>query len=129
MKAGWILGLDTATRATAVALAAGDGSLLEARDDPARGERPAHAARLLPLCADLLGEARIAFSDLDRLAVGVGPGTFTGLRIGVASARALARAASVPLVGVSTLQALALNAVLPGSEVDADAVAAVRGAR
>lgn len=129
MTGGWILGFDTATRATAVALAGERGTVLEARDDPPRGARPNHAAKLLPLCAELLGRAEIGYSDLSRLAVGVGPGTFTGLRIGVATARALAQASSVPLVGVSTLQSLALNALSIPSPGDAGAVAAVLDAR
>lgn len=111
MTDGWILGLDTATRATAVALVDAEGRVLEARDDPPRGERPRHVTRLLPLCVAVLDQAGIGFGELARFAVGVGPGTFTGLRIGVATARALARAAEVPLVGVSTLQSLALGAV------------------
>ncbi len=111
MISGWILALDTATRATAVALGGADGELLEARDDQPRGQRPQHAARLLPLCAEMLERAGRGFGELDCVAVGTGPGTFTGLRIGVASARALARAAQVPLVGVSTLHSLALNAL------------------
>ena len=129
MTRGWILGFDTATRATAVALADEGGTVLEARDDPPRGERPTHAAKLLPLCAEVLDQAGVAYSDLDRLAVGVGPGTFTGLRIGVATARALAQAGSVPLVGVSTLQSLALNALSASSPAGVDAVAAVLDAR
>ncbi len=111
MISGWILALDTATRATAVALSGPDEELLEARDDPPRGERPQHVSRLLPLCAELLTRAGRSFEEVDCLAVGTGPGTFTGLRIGVATARALARAAQVPLVGVSTLHSLALNAI------------------
>ena len=86
-----ILAFDTATRATAVALAGTGERVLEARDDPPPGERPRHASRLLPLTAELLERAGIGFEDIDRLAVGVGPGTFTGLRIGVATARALGR--------------------------------------
>jgi tRNA threonylcarbamoyladenosine biosynthesis protein TsaB len=74
------------------------------------GERPGHASQLLPLANELLGEAGLAFTDLDRIAVGTGPGTFTGLRIGVATARGLAQAANAELVGVSTLRALAERA-------------------
>jgi len=106
-----ILAFDTATRATAVALAGPEGELLEARDDPPPGTRPRHASRLLPLAAELLEQAGIGFGDVERIAVGVGPGTFTGLRVGVATAKALALAGGIPLVGVSTLQSLALVAV------------------
>jgi tRNA threonylcarbamoyladenosine biosynthesis protein TsaB len=113
-----ILALDTATAATAVAVADTDGdTTLEERDDPAPGQRPRHTTRLLGLVAAALERAGWRWSDLDRLAVGVGPGTFTGLRIGVATARALAQARELPLVGVSTLQSLALGAA---GHVDAD---------
>ncbi|HWT92944.1 MAG TPA: tRNA (adenosine(37)-N6)-threonylcarbamoyltransferase complex dimerization subunit type 1 TsaB [Solirubrobacteraceae bacterium] len=104
-----LLAFDTATPATAVALL-GEGAERELRHDPAPGERPGHAAQLLPLAHRLLAEAGLTFADLDRIAVGTGPGTFTGLRIGVATARALAQAASAELTGVSTLQALAAAA-------------------
>jgi tRNA threonylcarbamoyladenosine biosynthesis protein TsaB len=126
---GWILGFDTATRATAVALVSASEQVLEARDDPPPGERPRHAARLLPLCAEVLDRAGIGFRDLDRLAVGVGPGTFTGLRIGVATARALAQASGVALAGVSTLQSLALNARGERAPLKDGAVATVLDAR
>lgn len=122
-----ILAFDTATRATAVALAAADGQVLESRDDPSPGERPGHASRLLPLMAEVLERGGLSYSELDRIAVGVGPGSFTGLRIGIATARGLARAAALPLVGVSTLRSLAVNAQdAPGSP---GAVAAVIDAR
>ena len=117
-----VLGLDTATSATAVALlddARPDGAI-ERRHEPAPGERPGHAAQLLGLAAELLDEAGLRFADVDRIAVGLGPGTFTGLRIGVASARALAQGSDAELVGISTLRALAVAAepaAAPGSGV------------
>jgi tRNA threonylcarbamoyladenosine biosynthesis protein TsaB len=100
-----LLAFDTATPHTVVAL---DGR--ELRHVPQPGERPGHASQLLPLAARLLEEAGLAFADLDRVAVGIGPGTFTGLRIGVSTARALAQGAGAELVGISTLRALALAA-------------------
>lgn len=103
-----ILAFDTATPATTVAL--GNGDTLELRDDPTPGERPGHATRLLPMVSELVQRTGAGWESLDRIAVGVGPGTFTGLRVGIATAQALARAAAIPVVAVSTLQALALNA-------------------
>ena len=101
-----LLGFDTATPATAVALLRGD-EAFEARHDPAPGERPGHATRLLALIAEVMERGGVGWSEIDRLAVGVGPGSFTGLRIGLASARSLAQARGLPLVGVSSLEALA----------------------
>jgi tRNA threonylcarbamoyladenosine biosynthesis protein TsaB len=103
-----ILAFDTATPATTVALSGVGDVVYTARDDPPAGVRPGHATRLLPLTALVMERAGIGWNDVDRVAVGVGPGTFTGLRIGIATARALARARAIPLVGVSTLQSLAL---------------------
>jgi tRNA threonylcarbamoyladenosine biosynthesis protein TsaB len=105
-----VLAFDTATRATSVALTSGVSgeTPLELRDDPAPGARPAHATRLLPMVAELMREAGIGWGGIDRLAVGIGPGTFTGLRIGISTARALARARGIPLAGVSTLRSLAV---------------------
>jgi tRNA threonylcarbamoyladenosine biosynthesis protein TsaB len=105
-----VLGFDTATAATAVALLASPGDAAERRHDPAPGERPGHASRLLALAHELLAGAGLTFGDVDRIAVGLGPGGFTGLRIGVSTARALAQAADAEIVGVSTLRALAAAA-------------------
>lgn len=106
-----VLGLDTATRATTVAVVDVAGAtVVERRDDPPRGERPRHTTRLLELTVEALRDAGANWMDVGRIAVGVGPGTFTGLRIGVATARALAAARGIPLVGVSTLRSLAHRA-------------------
>ena len=102
-----VLGFDTATPATAVAVVDDDGPGVERRHDPVAGERPGHGAQVLVLAREALEELGLTFADLDRIAVGLGPGGFTGLRIGVATARALAQSAAAQLVGVSTLEALA----------------------
>jgi tRNA threonylcarbamoyladenosine biosynthesis protein TsaB len=105
-----ILGFDTATPATVVGVLPDAGEPVELRDDPEPGARPGHAPRLLPLAAAALAAAGAGFGDVRRVAVGTGPGTFTGLRIGVATARALAQATGAELAGVSTLHALAAAA-------------------
>jgi tRNA threonylcarbamoyladenosine biosynthesis protein TsaB len=102
-----ILGLDTATPATAVAVWAPDGPAVERRDDPPPGQRPGHASRLLVLVEEALATAGTGWDAVERIAVGVGPGGFTGLRLGIATARALAQARDLSLVGVSSLAALA----------------------
>jgi tRNA threonylcarbamoyladenosine biosynthesis protein TsaB len=104
-----ILAFDTATRATTAALAAGERTI-ERRDDPPPASRPRHTTVLLPLIEQVLDDADAGWDRIERIAVGVGPGTFTGLRIGVATARALAAARGLPLVGISTLESLSRNA-------------------
>jgi len=102
-----LLGFDTATPSTAVGLRLADGETIQVRDDPRPGEHPGHATRLLAMTGELLAAAGVAWSALDRIAVGVGPGAFTGLRVGVATARGLAQSLAVELVGVPSLRALA----------------------
>jgi tRNA threonylcarbamoyladenosine biosynthesis protein TsaB len=106
-----ILGIDTATAATAAAVWGPDFEA-EARDDPGAGERPNHAARLLALVEDVVGQAG-GWPAIERIAVGLGPGGFTGLRHGIATARALAQGRGLPLTGVSSLHALARGAAAP----------------
>jgi tRNA threonylcarbamoyladenosine biosynthesis protein TsaB len=106
-----VLGFDTSTSASAVALRMADGRTTQARDDPAAGAHPGHATRLLELARELLAAAEVSWRQIDRIAVGVGPGTFTGLRVGVATARGLAQSLSAELVGVSSLRALAVGAL------------------
>jgi tRNA threonylcarbamoyladenosine biosynthesis protein TsaB len=117
-----VLGFDTATSATAVALRLSDGRGTQARDDPPAGAHPGHATRLLEMARELLDAAGVAWGDIDRVAVGVGPGTFTGLRVGVATARGLAQSLSAELVGVSSPCALALVALASESQGPALAV-------
>src|ERR1035437_1113945 len=101
-----VLAFDTATAACSVAIRRRDGALFQHRPVTGRMfEQPAHATELLPAIVELLERAQLSWSDLDRLAVGVGPGAFTGLRIGVTTARAIATARSLPLTPVSSLAA------------------------
>ena len=98
-----ILAIDTATEV--LALAADDGS---ARVSLALRRGLQHSPALLPLADRLLAELGFAAGDLELVVCSVGPGSFTGIRIGLATAKGIAFAAGCPLVGVSTLDALAL---------------------
>jgi tRNA threonylcarbamoyladenosine biosynthesis protein TsaB len=113
-----VLGFDTSTRSTAVGLRLAAASALQRLDDPGPGEHPGHATRLLGMADELLTAAGIEWAQLDRIAVGLGPGRFTGLRVGVATARGLAQSLSAELVGVSTLRALAEPALAGGGEIE-----------
>jgi tRNA threonylcarbamoyladenosine biosynthesis protein TsaB len=103
-----IVGFDTSTAATSACVLRGDGETFEHVPAPTRLlEPPGHSRELLPAVEELMERAGVGWADVDAIAVGVGPGAFTGLRIGVASARALATAARVPVHPVSSLGALA----------------------
>lgn len=67
------------------------------------------AERLAPMAREAMAQAQLRFDDIDRVAVTIGPGSFTGVRVGLAFARALALALRKPCLGVSTLEALALQ--------------------
>ncbi|HEX9482680.1 MAG TPA: tRNA (adenosine(37)-N6)-threonylcarbamoyltransferase complex dimerization subunit type 1 TsaB [Solirubrobacteraceae bacterium] len=109
-----VLGIDTSTSATAAALSMPDGALFERRDDPPAGSHPGHATRLLTMVDGLLADAAIGLADVGRIAVGAGPGTFTGLRVGIATARGLAHSLGSELAAVSSLEALAFGALSAG---------------
>lgn len=98
-----VLAFDTSTPVTAVAVM--DGARVLASDDaPDEGR---HGDVLLPRVQSVLERAQLSLSQLQLLAVGIGPGSFTGLRIGLASAKGLAIATGLPLRGVCSLRALA----------------------
>jgi tRNA threonylcarbamoyladenosine biosynthesis protein TsaB len=105
-----VVGFDTATPVTTAALLRPDGSAVEAHDEPPAESRGRHASRLLGLVEQVLREAGVGWDEVSRLAVGVGPGGFTGLRIGISTARALAQARRLEVVPVSSLEALAAGA-------------------
>lgn len=100
-----VLALDTATESLSVALSL-DGEVTSFTSRPGRG----HGAHLLAAVDGLLAAAGIVLQSLDLLAVGRGPGAFTGVRIGVSVAQGLGLATDLPIVPVSDLAALALNA-------------------
>ncbi len=80
-----------------------------ARRRPLRGDGPRHAERLFALLAGVLDEAGVDLGAVDRIAVTVGPGSFTGIRVALAAARGLGLATGRPVVGVGTLEALAAS--------------------
>jgi tRNA threonylcarbamoyladenosine biosynthesis protein TsaB len=105
-----ILALDTALECCSAAVLRGD-DVLAVRSEPmVRG----HQERLAPLIAELMDDAGVGFGDLDRIGVTTGPGSFTGLRVGLAFAKGLVFALGKPVIGIGTLEALALSAPGPG---------------
>lgn len=98
-----ILAFDTSAAHCAAALLSGDRILADAFEPMDKGQ----AERLLPLCEDLLAQAGRGWRDLSAIAVGTGPGNFTGVRIAVAAARGLALSLGIPAIGVTRLEALA----------------------
>ncbi|WP_217554374.1 tRNA (adenosine(37)-N6)-threonylcarbamoyltransferase complex dimerization subunit type 1 TsaB [Vibrio metschnikovii] len=97
-----ILALDTATEACSVALMVGD--KLYSRSEVAPRD---HTKKILPMVDEVLKEAGITLQELDALAFGRGPGSFTGVRIGIGIAQGLAFGADLPMIGISTLAAMA----------------------
>ena len=102
-RRAWLLVIDSATSTVVVAAAALDGSLLGV-STWAAGRT--HGAQLLPAIGRLIGENNLRRSRIAGVIVGTGPGAFTGLRVGIATAKALAHELGVPIVGVSTGSAL-----------------------
>ena len=100
-----VLGIDTSTAATVVVAARG-AQVRVLRHDPVGRDRPAHTTAALPLAAEALEALGLAWTDLDRVGVGIGPGSFTGLRSGLSAAAGIARRLEVPLVGVTSPQQL-----------------------
>jgi tRNA threonylcarbamoyladenosine biosynthesis protein TsaB len=101
-----ILGFDTSTASLSVALTTGGAVACERIVNPDESGRPRHARELLEVVENVVGDAG-GWESVDRIAVGLGPGTFTGLRIGIATARGLAQSSGLALTGVSSLRALA----------------------
>jgi len=100
-----VLAIDTALAACSAAVFDSDaGDALASETQPmTRG----HAEALMPLIARVMDQAAIEFSDLDRVAVTTGPGSFTGMRVGISAARGIALATGKPAIGLTTLAAYA----------------------
>jgi tRNA threonylcarbamoyladenosine biosynthesis protein TsaB len=114
MSLGAILGIDTATWTAAVGVVR-DGQVIA---EGTHREPRSHTASLPALVERVLGDAGLRIEDVEGVAVSIGPGSFTGLRIGLALAKGIAFAGGLPLVGVPTLEALAHVApAAPGTTV------------
>lgn len=117
-----ILAVDTALGACSVALLDGEAVRAHIFEPMERG----HAERLAPMVDEAMKQAGAEFSALDHLAVTIGPGTFTGQRVGLAFMRGLRLALHIPLIGVTTLEAMAMAAM---AETGACKAASIHDAR
>jgi tRNA threonylcarbamoyladenosine biosynthesis protein TsaB len=104
-----ILAIDTALDACAAAVLDTEAGGLIAQES--RAMKRGHAEALMPLIGRVIAQSGVAFAALDRIAVTTGPGSFTGLRVGLSAARGIALAANKPVVGVTTLTAYAAPVV------------------
>jgi len=120
-----VLSIDTSA-AVAVALVSDDGGRLAARSVD---ERRRHAEQLAPMIEEVLAEAGLTRSDVTAVVAGTGPAPFTGLRVGLVTARTLALALGVPVLGVPSLDALAVQAVADLGLAPDDEVLVVTDAR
>ena len=109
-----ILAIDTALDACAAGVLDTEAGRLIAQESQAM--KRGHAEALMPLIARVIEQSGIAFAALDRIAVTTGPGSFTGLRVGLSAARGIALAANKPVVGLTTLTAYAAPLVSQNEE-------------
>lgn len=112
-----LLAIDTCFAACSAAVGRGIGAVgakVTSRFEPmGKG----HAERLFPMIDEVMRDAAVTYADLDGLAVTVGPGSFTGTRVGIAAARALSLATGLPVYGATSLAAIAARAMRPASSI------------
>ena len=109
MSGPTVLAFDTSAAHCAAALHLADGKVMTRVEQMSRGQ----GERLMVMLEEVLSEAGITWADLDALAVGIGPGNFTGIRISVSAARGLALGLGVPAIGISGFAALAQGHARP----------------
>ena len=110
----YILNIETSTKACSVALHK-NGELIVSREDVTSNF--SHSEKLLKFISKLFSDAKLSLSDLDAIAVSMGPGSYTGLRIGVSTAKGLCYGLDIPLISISTLKAMSFGMAL---EIKAD---------
>ncbi len=106
-----VLAIETATKLCSVAVGR-DGDLLALRED--QSERLSHAEKVNLFAGEVLAEAGLSFTDIDAIAVGIGPGSYTGSRIGVSAAKGWSYALNIPIIGITTLRTLVEGALASG---------------
>ena len=109
-----ILSIETATKICSVALAK-DGEIIASKET---NEGNSHSTKLAPFIKEIIDDSEYTFSDLEAIAVSMGPGSYTGLRIGVSTAKGLCFGLDIPLIAVSTLAAMAVQAKKEYSNLD-----------
>ena len=110
----YILNIETSTKACSVALHK-NGELIVCREDVTANF--SHSEKLLKFISELFSDEKLSISDLDAIAVSMGPGSYTGLRIGVSTAKGLCYGLDIPLISISTLKAMSFGMAL---EIKAD---------
>ena len=106
-----VLAIETATKLCSVAVGRA-GELLALRED--QSDRLSHAEKVNIFAGEVLAEAGISFTDIDAIAVGIGPGSYTGSRIGVSAAKGWSYALDIPIIGITTLRTLTEAALATG---------------
>ena len=123
-----VLAFDTCMAACSAAVLRGDSGeahLFRAYERRERG----HAEAIVPMILNVVAQAELGFGELDRLAVTVGPGSFSGVRIGVATARGLALASGLPVAGATTLEVMARQVTVAGLHGEAQCLGIAHDAR
>lgn len=120
-----LLAFDTATPYVTVALRHEDGDVVERRSE----QRMKHGEQLAPLIEAVLADAGVVRQDLTAIAVGIGPGPFTGLRVGLVTARTLGFVLELPVYGVCSLDVVAIQAALGDDPIGRDFVVATDARR
>ena len=105
-----ILAIDTSSSICSVAILENKNIIIEKHND----DEKTHSQKLMPLIDEIFKEADLTLDNIDLLACGQGPGSFTGIRIGISTVKAFADVKNIPIIGVTSLEALAYNITTNG---------------